>query len=138
MTSEQLYSTRTPIYLRRRWVFEAYCEFRDFVTEDRWQGMLGPTAIVNHAYRQHPMPLVNIEAGGLRAGFWGAPSPDYDAVVEACRGKAFLNFDDAAFGPGLKNYLARQFPRPCRYERADAPSGTPPPAAFQTVVQIGA
>jgi hypothetical protein len=132
------FETHTPTYLRRRWVFEAYCDFRDFVSQDRWYGLLGITAILNHAYRHHKIDLVHLEAEGLRGGFWGAPSPDYDAVVEACRGKAFLNFDDHAFGPGLIQFLARQFPAPCRYERADDTATAPPAAAFQTVIQVGA
>ena len=113
------FETHTPTYFRRRWVFEAYCEFRDFVTEDRWYGMLGPTAILNHAYRQHRMPLVHLETEGLRAGFWGKPPADLQTVVAACRGKAFLNFDDEAFGPVLHRYLAERFPTPCCYERPD-------------------
>jgi hypothetical protein len=113
------FETHTPTYFRRRWVFKAYCEFRDFVTEDRWYGMLGPTAILNHAYRQHRMPLVHLETEGSRAGFWGKPPADPQTVVEACRGKAFLNFDDEAFGPVLHRYLAQEFPAPSRYERPD-------------------
>jgi hypothetical protein len=33
-------------------------------------------------------------------------------VTDVCRGKTLLNFDDAAFGPGLHRYLAQQFPAP--------------------------
>jgi hypothetical protein len=91
------FETHTPTYFQRKWVFEAYCEFRDFTTEDRWYGMLGPTAILNHACRQDRMELVHLATEGLRAGFWGKPPPGYETVVEQCRGKAFLNFDDDTF-----------------------------------------
>ena len=121
------FETHTPVYLRRRWVFEAYCEFRDFVTQDRWYGLLGTTAILNHAYRENRMDLVHVQTEGLRAGFWGKPSPDYHAVVNACRGKMFLNFDDDAFGHGLWCFLHEQFPEPCHYERDDAGQPIPPP-----------
>lgn len=131
------FETHTPAYFRRRWVFEAYCEFQDFVTQDRWYGMLGITAVLNHVHRHEPLELVHLESEGLRAGFWGGPPPDYDSVVEACRGKAFLNFDDEAFGPGLHRFLAQQFPHPSRYERAVDQSTAAPAVAFQTVVQIG-
>jgi hypothetical protein len=69
------FETHTPSYFRRRWVFEAYCEFRDFVTQDRWFGMVGITAILNHAYRHQRFDLVHLETEGSRAGFWGKPSP---------------------------------------------------------------
>jgi hypothetical protein len=99
--------------------------------------MLGITAILNHAYRQHPMPLVHLETERSRAGFWGKPSLEYQTVAEACRGKAFLNFDDDAFGPGLKRFLAQQFPRPSRYDGGTADPTTPPSAALQSVIEIG-
>ena len=65
------------------------------------------------------MPLVHLETEGLRAGFWGKPPADRQTVAEACRGKAFLNFDDDAFGPVLHRDLAEQFPTPSCYERPD-------------------
>ncbi|MCL4204381.1 MAG: hypothetical protein KJ000_18000, partial [Pirellulaceae bacterium] len=68
-------ATHTPSSFRRRRVFAAYCEFRDFVTQDRWFGMLGITAILNHAYRHQRFELVRLGTEGSRAGFWGAPSP---------------------------------------------------------------
>ena len=38
------FETHCPTYLRKRWVFEAYCDFQDFVTDDRFHGMIGPSA----------------------------------------------------------------------------------------------
>ena len=43
------FEIHAPMYLTRKRVMDAYCEFRDFVTEDRWFGMMGATAILNHA-----------------------------------------------------------------------------------------
>jgi hypothetical protein len=65
------------------------------------------------------MPLVHLDTEGLRTGFWGKPPADLQTVVEACRSKAFLNFDDEAFGPALHRYLAQEFPAPSSYERPD-------------------
>ena len=93
--------------------------------------MLGITAILNHAYREHQMPLVHVDTEGLRAGFWGKPPADLQTVVEACRSKAFLNFDDEAFGPVLHRYLAQEFPAPSRYERPD--DGADPAASIAYV-----
>lgn len=92
-------------------------------------GLLGITAILKHAYRHRRFDLVHLETEGSQAGFWGQPSPPCDTVTDVCRGKTFLNFDDAAFGPGLHRYLAQQFPAPSRYERPDSPPAPSPPAS---------
>jgi hypothetical protein len=117
------FETHTPTYFRRRWVFEAYCEFRDFVTEDRWYGMLGPTAILSHAYRHTRCRWCTWRPRAREPVFRGKPPADLQTVVEACRGTAFLNFDDEAFGPVLHRYLAQEFPAPSRYERPDEGDG---------------
>ena len=78
------------------------------------------------------MPLVHLETEGLRAGFWGKPPADRQTVAEAFRGKAFLNFDDDAFGPVLHRDLAEQFPTPSCYERPD--NGT---AAAEWIACVG-
>jgi hypothetical protein len=62
-------------YLQDLSQVKAYGEFRDFVTQDRWYGMLGITAILNHAYRHQRFDLVHLETEGSRGGFWGKPSP---------------------------------------------------------------
>jgi hypothetical protein len=123
------FETHTPTYYKRKWVFEAYGDLRDFVTEDRWYGLLGPTAILNHAFRQEHMDLVHIETEGSRAGSWGKPPPTYEDVVTRSRGKTFLNFDDDAFGEGLRRFLFEQFPERSCYERPDIGQGTPTAAA---------
>ena len=114
------FETHTPTYARRKWVFDAYCDLKDFVTQDRWHGMLGPTAILNHAMATQGVKPIHIGEEGTRVGFWRKP-PAYEEVVAACRGKLFLNFDDAAFGLGIRRFLKEQFPVPCRYEKDDIP-----------------
>jgi hypothetical protein len=110
------FETHVPTCLRRKWVFDAYCDLRDFVTEDRWYGMLGPTAIMNHALAHNDLRPVMIREEGTRAGFWRKP-PTYNQVVNECRGKLFLNFDDDAFGDSIRRFLEERFPDPCRYEK---------------------
>jgi hypothetical protein len=92
--------------------------------------MLGITAILNHAYRHQRFDLVHLETEGSRAGFWEKPSPGYETVPDVCRGKTFLNFDDAAFGPALHRYLAQQFPTPSPYERPDDGAATTASIAY--------
>jgi hypothetical protein len=41
--------THTPTYMTRKRVMAAYREFKDFVTEDRFYGVLALTVILNHA-----------------------------------------------------------------------------------------
>lgn len=109
------FEIHAPTYFRKRWVFDAYCDFKDFITNDRWQGMLGPTAILNHAYKQHQMPLTRLSDEGWKVG-WHGQQPSHAEVVEKTRGKRFLNFDDEAFGDGLRQFLTEHFPAPCVFE----------------------
>lgn len=125
------YETHVPTYFRKRWVLNAYRDLRDYVTEDRWYGPLGITAILNHSQKHHPQPLIHLEREGSRAGFYGKP-PTYDDVVKGAAGRRFLSFDDPAFGDGLRLFLAERFPQPCRYER---PSLLPP---WSTIVDTSA
>ncbi|MCA9067552.1 MAG: hypothetical protein KDA84_01425 [Planctomycetaceae bacterium] len=112
------FETHTPTYCQRKWVFEAYQTFQDYVTQDRWLGMLAPTAILNHAMSKQNFTPVNVNDENTRIGFWGK-SPSYHDVQEATRGKLFMNFDDTAFGDGLRQYLQEHFPKSCRYESVE-------------------
>jgi hypothetical protein len=109
------YETHTPTYFRKRWVLEAFRDLRDYVTEDRWFGLTGPTAILNHARKQHGFLVVSLHEEGSRAGFYGKP-PSFEEAAEKAKGKRFLSYDDEAFGPGLRRFLAERFPEPCKYE----------------------
>ena len=110
------FETHVPAYYRRKWVFDAYRDLRDWVTRDRWLGLLGPTAILNHAVANSDVKPVRLGEDCERAGFWGKDLTEAE-VRSRCAGKQFLNFDDAAFGDGMKRFLAGRFPAPCRYER---------------------
>lgn len=109
--------THTPAYLRRRWVLNAYCDFKDYTTNDRWFGMLGLTAILNHVVKHENIGLTHLASEGTRAGFWHR-QPAYEAVVEACRNKVFFNFDDAAYGSGIQRFLSERFPEVSVYEKS--------------------
>ncbi len=110
------FETHTPLYLTRKRVLAAYCDFKDFVTEDRFYGMLGPTAILNHACKMEKMNLINLSEEKSRCGFWGKP-PSYEEVVRQSEGKMYLNFDDAAFGEAIRKFLMERFPKRSRYEK---------------------
>ena len=63
------FETHLPTYFTRKRITQAWCEFRDFVTEDRWDGLLGPTAILNHAVKHDEVDLVNRDEEGRWVGF---------------------------------------------------------------------
>ena len=110
------FETHTPVYLKKRWVLEAFRDFRDYVTEDRWYGPTALTAILNHAWRRERMPLVRLGDERSRAGFYGT-APSYEEVVKATDGRLFLNFNEGGFGEGTRKFLAERFPEPCKYEQ---------------------
>ncbi len=112
------FEVHVPTYLTKKRVFDAWCDFKDFTTQDRWYGMLGPTAILNHALKHERFELTHLDDEGTRAGIWGRP-PSYDEVVKTSQGKLFLNFDDEAFGDGLRRFLVAQFPSKSVYEKTD-------------------
>jgi hypothetical protein len=111
------FETHCPSYLTRKRVMDAYCDFKDFVTEERFYGMLGLTAILNHAYKAERMSLVNVAEENSKCGYWGKP-PLYEDVVAQSESKMFLNFDDSAFGESIERFLVERFALPSRYERA--------------------
>ena len=110
------FETHSPTYFTRKRVFEAYCDFQDFITEDRWYGMLGPSAILNHAVLWDKVDLVARGEEGKWIGYHGS-APTYETVTEDVRGKMFLNFDDEGFSPGIRRFLEERFIEPCRFER---------------------
>jgi hypothetical protein len=110
------FETHTPMFLTKKRVFEAYRDLHDYVTEDRFFGMLGPTGILSHAYKQERFSLTQVSAENLSVGFHHRPAV-YADIVEKSRDKLFLNFDDEAFSDDLRRFLAERFPEPCVYER---------------------
>jgi hypothetical protein len=111
------FECHVPQFYTRRRIWEAYCELQDFVSEDRYFGLLAHTAIFNHAVRHEPLTdLVWLHEEGRKAGFYGQP-PMVEAIRGQSEGKWFLNFDDKAWGPGIEEFLRERFPQPSKYER---------------------
>jgi hypothetical protein len=110
------FETHTPAYLTKKRVLNAYCDLKDFITEDRWYGLLALTATLNHAYKHEHMPLTNLLEENSRSGFWGEP-PSYEEVVSQSAGKTFFNFDDPAFGEAIRRFLTERFPTRSKYEK---------------------
>ena len=118
------FETHTPMFLTKKRVFEAYRDLHDYVTEDRFFGILGPTGILNHAYKQERFPLTKLSDEKLHVGFHYQPAVSAQ-IVEKAQGKLFLNFDDEAFSDDLRRFLAERFPEPCVYERGSVCSTSP-------------
>lgn len=116
------FETHTPRRLTKKMVFEAYSDLRDFFTEDSFYGVTGPTAILNHAYKNEKVELTLLKEENQLAGFWSQATaykaPTYEEVKKETEGKTFLNFNDGAFGDGLRQYLMEKFPEPSKYEKA--------------------
>ncbi len=115
------FESHTPCYLTKKRVFDAYCDLKDFVSQDRWFGMLGATAIMNHALKaeREKMQLTLVRQENLVAGFYDKPA-SYQQIVAGCTGKKFLNFDDVAFSTDMQRFLAEKFPSPSNYEKQDS------------------
>ncbi len=116
------FEVHAPNYMTRKRVLEAYSDFRDFVTEDRFYGMMGITAVLNHALKRESNDawrpeLISLKAEGSRGGFWGQPPVSEAALLEQVRDKSFLNFDDDAFGPIIAGFLEGRYPHPSKYEK---------------------
>ncbi|MFT5327513.1 MAG: hypothetical protein ACI8P0_005405 [Planctomycetaceae bacterium] len=120
------FETHAPTYFTKKRVFEAYCDFKDFVTQDRWYGMLGPTAILNHAVCRDSVDLVHRGPEGRWVGFYGQ-APPYEEFLKKVDGKTFLNCDDRGLTDVVRRYLRETFPEPCQYEQP-TDSTTPVPA----------
>lgn len=105
-----------PVSMTKQRVFEAYADLEDYVTEDRYAGMLAELGILNHAYRKQNFPLTLIQEEGLYVGFHHKP-PTYEKIVARTRDKLFLNFDDTGFNDDMRRFVAERFPRPCLYEK---------------------
>ena len=71
----------------------------------------------NHALKHEPLTdLVWLKQEGRFIGFYGQP-PRYEEVAAGCEGKAFLNFDDAAWEPGLERFLGERFGEKSKFEK---------------------
>jgi len=113
------FETHAPAYLTKKRVFEAYCDLKDFVTEDRFYGLIGPTAVMNHAVKMGGCDLVHRGQEGRWVGFY-QQAPSYKELVKLVEGKTFLNCDDPSLTEGVRRFLMETFPEPCKYENPDA------------------
>ena len=115
------FEAHVPMYLTRKRVLEAYREFRNFITEDRFFGIMGVSAILNYALKHEKgasrPPIVCVKSEASRGGFWGRPPLTYEAVLHEAEGKKFFNFDDDAFCPVIARFLQERFPHPSKYEK---------------------
>ena len=106
------FETHVPQRMTKRRVLNAYCEFKDFISQDRFYGVLAPTAILNLALKNEGGKTISLEEENSRCGYWGIPPSKIEV-----QDKMFFNFDDAAFGNEIKKFLTQRFPEPCKYER---------------------
>lgn len=118
------FETHVPHFLTRKRVLDAFCQFKDFVTEDPHFGIVGPSAVLNHAYRAEKFDLVCVGEEKSRAGFWGKPPGSVQEIVSQAKGRMFFNFDDQAFNDCVRKFLQDLFPTASKFERApdDSPA----------------
>src|SRR5436190_9695244 len=110
------YEVHVPVHLTKERVLAAVREFQDFLSDDRYFGLLAKMAVMNHAQRREGFVPVRLSEEGAIAGFHYQPAAWGD-VVGKCEGKTFLNFDDAAYSADLRRFLGKLFADSCRFER---------------------
>jgi glucuronoxylan 4-O-methyltransferase len=113
------FESHTPQPYNKRLALEAFLAFREFLSEDRFEGILTPTTLYNYALKHHGLRFVWLADDKSRVGFYGG-SPTIEQIAADCQNKSFLNFDDRAFGPAMVEYLDRLFPGPSKYEAAQS------------------
>ncbi len=110
------YEVHAPVLLRKQQVLAAVHDFRDFMSDDRHFGLLAKTAVLNHAQRSEGFKPIRIAEEGTYVGFHYRPAR-INEIHERCRGRTFLNFDDAAYSVDLREFLNDRFPTRSRFER---------------------
>jgi hypothetical protein len=108
------FEAHVPAFMTKARVLEAFCAFRDFITEDRLYGPLACTSILNLAAKHDPANVVLLSEEKSRAGVY-APV-DLATIRAHCAGKKFLNFDEAGFNDQMRRHLDETFPARSRYE----------------------
>jgi hypothetical protein len=116
------YETHTPIYFTKRRVLNAYCDLRDFVTTDRWHGLMGASSILNHAHKNENMTIRSIGEEGSRVGWAGKVRPAYDDLLRDGDGKTFLFLNDENLTDDARRFLMTRFPDPSRFEEDETAS----------------
>src|SRR6202040_2583133 len=97
----------------------------DFVTANRWYGLMGATAILNHAVKHDGMPVRAIHEEQSRVGWPGKLTLSYEEVARETEGKLYLYLGPEALNDVMRRFLAERFPEPSRFE-ADAPAPAKP------------
>jgi len=118
----------------KRLIWEAFCEFQDLVTVDRFYGLLVHTAVFRYALKQREnavlesqpgnrlrsgavsdWPCVSLQEEGRYVGFHNRP-PTLAEIQAKSHGRTFLNFDDVAFNEPMRQFLEERFAEPSKYE----------------------
>lgn len=111
------FECHVPMFLTRSWVWDAYCDLQDFVTEDRFYGLLMATAVLNHAMKHNGLTdLVWLNEENRYVGFYKT-APTADEIRSKIAGRTFLNFDDVAWSPALEQFLAEWFAGKSKFEQ---------------------
>lgn len=139
------FEAHLPQTYRREWIWHAYRTFRDFVSEDRFYGMLVHTAIMNYVVKEYGLSHTMLQDEGRFLGVYpkfvaGLCADDLPrehrppqplaqnakvatrlltprVLAAACERKYFLNFNDDSFGGVVEDYLAERFAERCKFER---------------------
>lgn len=93
------FESLTPRYVTKRRLFAAFAGLREFASEDRFGGLLGPTAILNHALQRENFAITHRADENLTIGFTVGPAI-YDDVVLRTTAKRFLYFNEKRFQRG--------------------------------------
>lgn len=133
------FETHAPTYFTKRRVFAAWKDLRDYVCNDRWSGVLGPTAILNHSMAQETIDVTDRDEEGLWIGFHDVEA-SFSSVAESCKGRCFLNFDDDAFRAGVREFLSKKFPVQSKFEgspvKENAKRIAAPPSKAERVYSV--
>jgi hypothetical protein len=127
------YESHIPHVMTRKWVWESYCEFENFVSEDRNFGLLALTSIFNYRMKHEPFELTWLLDEGKFLGLYkhgitglkpanklpGITGPELqiEQLRQLAADKTFLNFDDQSFTPAVRQFLEETFPEKSRFER---------------------
>ena len=109
------FESHTPWHMTKRRLFQTFKTFQEFISEERYGGMVAPSAILNYAAKHERIPITQRDDENLTQGFVVDP-PRYDEIVQKTAGKKYLFFDEGAFSTGMRRFLAERFPEPCVYE----------------------
>jgi len=116
------FEIHAPMYMTKKRVLDAYHQFREYVARERFSGMMGISAVLNHAIKHEYVAgkrpeLISLHSEKSKCGFWGKAPASYQALLDETYGKRFFNFDDEAFGDDIARFLQERFPNRSKYEK---------------------